>query len=193
MGWALAELDEDDFAGFTRRYDAELSFELGVSLPPQDRGLSLNPTVGVKHAEVARLSAQFLEVSTGACMVGTTIDTLMRKAEPPADSNGRWTVRHAGDALEEAVAAERVVEDLFTYGEPFLAARSSLGDLIAEVTAGPRNQMDEANLAIAHALRSDMAEAERALAAVERPATPLLAGGVAERFVEAFRRHFHLT
>lgn len=193
LGWTLDQFEEDDFAGFVRPHDAGISFYLGVSLAPPDQELSLEPSVGVGHVEVARLSAEFLGVPAAGGMTGTTLDTLRRAATPAADGTERWTVYRPGDEAQEAAVAERVVEDLLRYGEPYLAERSSLPDIVARMSAGPRNQLDEAYLAIAYALLGDRAAAERSLAVVERPARPLLAGGSAERFVERFRRHFDLT
>lgn len=92
----------------------------------------------------------------------------------------------------EADVADRVVADLHQYGTPYLAARSTLPDIIAAMSAAGTTQLDDTYLAIAHALLGDLPEARQALAAVARKAEtkPVLVRGDSDRFIEYFRAHF---
>ncbi|GAA4465482.1 hypothetical protein [Phytohabitans houttuyneae] len=73
-----------------------------------------------------------------------------------------------GGPAGEADVADRVVADLHQYGTPYLAARSTLPDIIAAMSAAGTTQLGDTYLAIAHALLGDLPEARQALAAVAR-------------------------
>lgn len=191
LGWAPAEpWDDDEYVTYARRVDDQISYELGLDVEPRDWGFSLNPMIGVRHAQVAQLEARFLGVPMGACVTAAMLRDLV------PDAGTRWMAEFADGAAEEAAVAERLVADLRDYGEPFLRARATLAAVIDRVGADDRRtQLDDAHLAIASALSGDSVAARRAIAGFEAKAVekPMLARSQADRFLTAFREHFNLT
>jgi hypothetical protein len=87
IGWARAEpWDEAEYVTYARRPNDEISFELGLDVEPRAWGaLSLLPRVGVRHAEVARLTARILGQPSGSWMTGAALLDLV-----PDAAGTRW-------------------------------------------------------------------------------------------------------
>ena len=187
--WVRAGPADDDFVAFVRERGEGLAFELGVDLTASDYGLSLNPSLGVRHTEVDRLARQFYGLPSGACQVGVGLADLLYRAGRGNGPPPRWIVR----SPEEADAAVDLVHaDLVEYGSPFLARFATLDDVIAALEAMPRSQHDNGHLAIAYALGGRTAQAEVALAefAAEAAGQPPFVAEQSQRFLRSFSAHF---
>jgi hypothetical protein len=193
IGWARAEpWDDAEYVTYARRPNDEISFELGLDVEPRDwGGLSLLPRVGVRHAEVARLTAHILGQPSGSWMTGAALLDLV-----PDAAGTRWMTDFADGVRGEQAAADQVAADLRAYGDPYLAGRATLADVIARLaTDSSRNQLDDMHLAVAHMLSGDKSAARQALAAFETKAVdkPVLARSLSDTFLDGFRDHFNLA
>lgn len=190
-GWRRGGPDDDDeYVAYVREHGDGLTFELGVDLTPADWGLSLNPSLGVRHAEVDRLARQFYGLPAGACAVGVGLADLLHRAGRGGDGPlPRWIVRSPAEA---DAAADRVRADLVEYGGPFLARFATLDDVIAALAAAPRSQQDNGHLAIAYALRGRTTEALATMRdfAAEAARQPPFVAEQSDRFIREFHAHF---
>src|SRR3990170_7827048 len=79
-GWRVHTVDDDDFAGFTRDEGLGVEAQFGLDLTPRDFGLSLNPSLGVRHPGVDDLAARLLGFGGGAAQAGATLVDLVYEA-----------------------------------------------------------------------------------------------------------------
>ncbi len=187
-GWRLDMVDDDDAADFVREHGTELEAEFGLDLTPRDYGLSLNPSLGVRHPRVDELAARFFGLSGGASQAGAALADLVPRT-------GRYTTWIVESEEGIDVAVRRVLSDIETYGEPFFARYTSLADLIEGLERSAGTNVLVAHLAVAHAIGGDAARVPSVLRRLEDWAAqqPPLVAQQTERFLTGFRAYFDIA
>lgn len=186
-GWRVAFVEDDELIVFDRRLSGGILAELGLDLTPRDYGLSLNPSVSVRHEVVSELYEELSGLGGDegtVAQVGRSLSGLVR--EGGECTGGTWTV----ERVEEVpVAVQAVLEDLERYGEPFFAQHRSLDAIIASMGRMARSNLDHAHLAVAAMIADRQVELSSALLNLEELADtdpPLLAAHT-RQFLSAFR------
>jgi hypothetical protein len=188
-GWRVDTVDDDDFAGFTRGGGLEVEAQLGLDLTPRDFGLSLNPSLGVRHSGVGDLAARLLGFGGGAAQAGATLVDLVYEA---GRRDLMWVVESEDD-IDPVV--QSVLADLETYGEPFFARFTSLSDLIDNLERSATTTVPFAYLAVAHAISGNTAQVSAVLRRMADWAAqqPPLVAQQAERFLAEFGAYFDIA
>jgi hypothetical protein len=146
------------------------------------------PTLGIHHAQTARLLCLFLGVDQSAVSsIGQSLDGLMRQRDLHVPV---W--RSVGGADEVEPTVRRLVHDLREYGLPeFFDGFRTLEDLAAAL-AERRSTNGRMHLAIVEALLGRRSESRAALEAVRQSidGAPAPIAEQTRRFVDSFERHF---
>lgn len=188
--WSVAFFEDDELIVFERRLGADLWAELGLDLTEQDYGLSLNPSLSVRHQIVSELYSQFFGFDDDGgpvAQIGRSLSGLIYEA-----GDGRavmWTVEGTD---EIAPVTQKVLADVEKYGDPFFRRHDSLDDLIRGMERLARSNLDYAHLAVAYKVAGDSLKTASSLRRLEELAEsdpPLLAAQT-RRFLAAFRAHF---
>jgi len=193
QGWTFAPGDEEDHAFFVKPKSGGLVYYVGLDLAPRDYGLSLNPSVSVRHETISRLAAQFYGVADGASIVGASLADLFDAEGREGGLVPRWSVFPSDDL---AVAARSVASDIQRYGVPFLERFASLHEVVSYLEArAPKSRFDLGHLAIAYAELGDMPRCESRIISYSSliVGQPPFVAEQAEKFVTNFRWHYGLS
>jgi len=193
QGWTFApDDDEEEYALFSMPRSGGLVYCVGLDLTPRDYGLSLNPSVSVRHETISRLAAQFYGLAEGASLVGVSLADLFDAQGREGGLVPRWSV-FLGDDL--AVVARAVASDIERYGVPFLERFASLSEVVLYLeTREPKSRFDMGHLAIAYAELGEMSRCESIVVQFSSSiiGQPPFVAEQAERFVTNIRRHYGL-
>lgn len=186
-GWTTDFIADDDFALFARPHGQDLRAEIGLDLTPREYGLSLNPSIGVRHVDISDLTARLFGLQRGAGLVGTFLSSLTAASE----DGGRapWVV-HGED--EVTPVARRVLADVESEGSSFFSRYSSLQEIIDTLAGRAKLDIELGHLAVAYAVAGEVAEAQAVLSRIEDWARdqPTLAAEQARGFLSAYHQHF---
>ncbi|MEV6350326.1 hypothetical protein [Actinoplanes sp. NPDC051851] len=192
-GWEFAPNDEEeDYAFFFMSKSDGLVYCVGLDLTPRDYGLSLNPSVSVRHEAISRLAAQFYGLAEGASIVGASLADLFDAQGREGGLVPRWTIFPSDDL---AVVARLVASDIERYGVPFLERFDSLSEVVFYLEERePKSRFDLGNLAIVYAELGDMSRCESIIVRFSSSiiGQPPFVTEQAEHFVTNIRRHYGL-
>ncbi|MFJ6167211.1 hypothetical protein ACIQH6_18975 [Micromonospora orduensis] len=193
QGWTFApNSEEEDYAFFFMSKFGGLIYCVGLDLTPRDFGLSLNPSVSVRHETISRLSAQFYGLAEGASIVGASLADLFNAQGRESGFVPRWSVFPSDDI---AVVARVVASDIERYGGPFLGRFTSLAEVVLYLEERePKSRFDLGHLAIAYAEAGDMSRCESIIVRFSSSiiGQPPFVAEQAEQFVTNIRRHYGL-
>lgn len=191
-GWVASTAD-DDYASFVMSRPNELIATLGLDLTLRDWGLSLGPSIGVRHAKVAGLVARFYGLADEADMVGASLADLFCAEGRDNGLLPRWSV-FPGDNLTTVTRA--LVSDIELHGIPFLERFSSLRDMVSYLEGrSHRSRFDITNLLVAY---GELREVEKfaysiaQLSAIAEHEPPLVANQIAS-FITNLDRYYRPT
>ncbi len=172
---------------------AQYLMHLNLSGGPWDRYYTYyGPALGVWVPEHSRLLSGFLGVpDTPGSVVSTTLaDRLV--AAGISQPYTRWSALSGNDA---DAAAATVVEDIATYGIPYLSNYTTYRTMIDKLRASNRTTWgDLGNLALLEILNDERSAALQTLARYRTVANaqPSLVAEQALRFLQAFQSHFEI-
>ncbi|MGC7101380.1 hypothetical protein ACPZ19_42470 [Amycolatopsis lurida] len=185
-GWT-AGFVEDGFALFARPHGEGLHAEIGLDVTPRESGLSLNPSIGVRHVGISELTARLFGLKRGATPVGTFLSSLV-----PASEDGgrtRWAVHEENELTP---VSQRILTDVETYGTLFFSPYSSLRDLIDSLADKAKLDFELGHLAVAYTVAGEVDEGRAVLSRLEDRAReqPPPAAEQTQGFLAAYRQHF---
>lgn len=190
-GWHVESVDDDDHAMFVRDHADDIVVGLGIDLTPRDWGLSLNPTLGVRHVIVSDLLGAFFGRGRSRAAAGASLADLMHQAGK--GSGLMWTIESVD---EIPTVVRQVLSDIHIYGEPFFAQYTSLVDLIASLERQEgKLHVHHAQLSVAYAVSEQFAKARSELQLLERMAVDQseFQANQNRQFVAAFMGHYSVN
>jgi hypothetical protein len=159
-GWQATSTSRASPA-FAQRQPGGLVYSLQLNPSIGSRGATFSPVIAAGHLELGRLCDKFMgrrpQTGLGAA-VGTAagLADLLYAAGVSVASLTRWTIPSENDV--DAVC-DGLLNDLDTYGMPFLQQFTALGDVITWIYAHRGYQARDGILATACALDGRQAEA----------------------------------
>lgn len=185
--WRMEEAEDDEFIIFAKPVTSEIMAELGLDLTERDFGLSLNPTISVRHSQVSGLHARFFGFEHGVSQVAASLSDLARAAG--RGGGVMWTVESA-DEVHDVVG--EVLNDVSELGQPFFSRYSSVSSLVRHLEESAKTNLDLAQLSIAYALAGDLPAVDSVLSQLDEVANgqPSPIATQTTRFLTAFRAHF---
>ncbi|BFU46685.1 hypothetical protein KRMM14A1004_49220 [Krasilnikovia sp. MM14-A1004] len=187
FGWRGRPDGDDEFVIFSKPLDSEIYSELGLDLTERDFGLSLNPSVSVRHERASDLHAQFFGFEQGPSQVAASLSDLARHA-----GRGSGMMRTVERIEDINVKVREVLSDIAELGEQFYARYSTMPDLVRYLEGSARTSLELGQLALAYALTGDREKADSVLSKLEEIAAqqPTLPAAQTTRFLDAFRAYF---
>ena len=186
-GWA-PDFTDEEIARFVRPGGSGVEWRLTLDVSLRKHGgMSLNPTLSVRHVEVAELSGRMLGRSGAPSQVSTTLADLVRADGRPTEN--RWPLSSAEDV--EPVT-HRVLAEVATLGPLFFERFTTLADVVADLEKSATTNIHLAYLAVAYALSGDMMRVPGVLARLDRwvASAPAGFGEQMVGFLARFREHF---
>ncbi|MGW4215211.1 hypothetical protein ACWEIJ_45070 [Lentzea sp. NPDC004789] len=187
MGWVVDFVEDDEFALFVRFRDSDIREEIGIDLTRREFGLSLNPAISVRHAQVSELTAQFFGFEHGPAQVGESLSDLLRRGN--RGQGVMWTI----GAVDEVVSVVgQILSDVQEFGQEFFSQFSSLQAIVGKMEISARTHLDLGQLAVAYMIVGERVKAQSVLLRIEEMggSQPPLLARQAQRFLADFRRYF---
>jgi hypothetical protein len=187
IGWRVADVEDHEFIIFVKPLEPGVDAEFGLVISERDFGLSLNPTVSVRHNQISDLHAQFFGFAQGPSQVAASVSDLIRAAG--RKSKVMWTVESA-EGIDAAVA--ELLDDVSRWGEQFFAQNSSVPAIVRRLEETAATNVELAQLAVAYAVVGEAAKVETVISRLQEMAEsqPPFIAEQTRQFLTSYRLWF---
>ncbi|MFV2012472.1 MULTISPECIES: hypothetical protein [unclassified Micromonospora] len=189
-GWVESSSGDEEYIVFEKRKRGGLSFLVGFDLSVRKYGLSLNPSVGIRHDQISHLVGELYGLSDGGWLVGATLADLFDAEGREGGQLPRWVVLPS-DRIDMVV--DLVKADLDAHAVPYMEAYEDIRDVAREIrTKKTSTHFDLGRLAVIDVECGDLRSASeyiRKLESLARKEPPFVVEQI-ETFINNFRTRY---